>query len=59
MFIFETERDRAILTKFLIPGNVQSLLVSFHQNRLLATFGGYLELLRKMQRRVYLRNGAS
>ena len=34
---------------------MQSLLASFRQNHLLATFGGYLEFLRKMQRRVYLR----
>ena len=34
---------------------MQSLLASFRQNRLLATFGGYLEFLRKIQRLVYLR----
>ena len=44
---------------FWSPGYVQSLLASFRQNRLLATFGGYFEFLHKMQRRVYLRNGTS
>ena len=43
------EQDRAISTKFLTPGYMQSLLVTFPKTRFPATFDGHLEFLRKMQ----------
>ena len=49
MFISDTERAIAILMKFLIPRVCEESTV-----RLLATFGGYLEFLRKMQRHLLL-----
>ena len=53
------ERARAIPKKNLIPGDLQTLLVSFCQNRFPATFGGHLEFLRKIQKCDYLENGES
>ena len=59
MFVLETERARAILTKFLIPGDQQILLASYGQYCFLANFGGHLEFLRKTQKHVYHGNGGS
>ena len=46
MFISETERDRAILTKFLTHRVSAGLLANFCKNRFPTTFAGHLEFLR-------------
>ena len=59
VFILEMERARAILTNFFTHNVATESTGEFLPNRFPATFGGHLECLRKMQRCVYLRNGAS
>ena len=59
MFILETERDRAIFTKFLTRRvSAESTGIVSQKKSFPATFGGHLEFLRKMQKRVYIGNGA-
>ena len=57
-FISETERDRAISTKFLTHRVFASSTGDLLQNRFPATFGGHLEFLHKMQKCIYIGNGA-
>ena len=42
--------------KIFDPKGVQSVLASFHKNHIPATFGGHLEFLCKIQKRIYLVN---
>ena len=58
LLISETERDRAISTKFLTHRVSAESTGDFSQKLFPATFGGHLKFLHKMQKPVYLGNGA-
>ena len=55
--ISETVHDRAISMKFFVPQNICRVYWRlFGKNCLPATFGSHLEFLRKVQKRIHLRN---
>ena len=58
VFISETERDRAISMKFFTHRVSAVSIKDFSQKSFSSTFASHLEFLRKMQKRVYLTNGA-
>ena len=57
VFISETERDRVISTNVL-TGKVSAQCSGFFPKNIFRHFWLHLEFLRKMQKRVYLGNGA-
>ena len=55
MFILQADQDREISTKFLTHRVSAESTGNFSTNGYLATFGGQLEFLCKMQKHVYFR----
>ena len=55
-FILKTVRDITVLMKFLTHRVSAECTGDIHKNRFATIFGGHLEYLRKMQKRIYLGN---
>ena len=57
-FEFLPKMEKHKLASISLTIDVQSLLATLSKNRFPATFGGHLEFLHKIQKRIYLGNGA-